>query len=491
MELRKKVGLLFGPLFFLGAYFSPLLKENPKAHTLLAVFLLIVTWWITECIPIPITALLVPVLITVFRVTSVRDAFAPFANPIIMLFLGSFILAKAMSVHALDQKLAHSILSLKSIVQKKSRILFALGLTAVFLSMWISNTATTAMMYPIVLGILGAFNSGNKENSVSSLNLIFLLMIAYSASVGGVGTPIGSPPNLIAIGMLDRLADYKITFFQWMVIGFLVLIPMYLALFFFMKLKIRKEDISSRVRKDFSSAIKARPKGLTRPQRNVLVAFSVTVSLWTIPGLINLVFSILKKKPPLALWLQEHFPESIAAIIGASLLFILPVNLKQGRFTLTLKEALRIDWGTLLLFGGGLSLGFQMFETGLADSIGRFFISPETSASLSLITLLSITFSVFLTEVTSNTASANMIIPIIIAISKAASISPLAPVLGSAIGCSFAFMLPVATPPNAIIFGSGLVPLTKMIKYGFWLNIMGIIIIWVAIRLLAPLLGLI
>jgi len=182
MELRKKIGLLLGPLFFLGAYFSPLLKENPKAHTLLAIFLFIVIWWVTECIPIPITALLVPVFITAFRVASVKDAFAPFANPIIMLFLGSFILAKAMSVHALDQKLAHSILSLKSIVQKKSRILFALGLTVAFLSMWISNTATTAMMYPIVLGILSAFNSEKKENSVSSLSLIFLLMIAYSAS---------------------------------------------------------------------------------------------------------------------------------------------------------------------------------------------------------------------------------------------------------------------------------------------------------------------
>ncbi|MFB0565516.1 MAG: DASS family sodium-coupled anion symporter [Candidatus Aminicenantaceae bacterium] len=488
MELRKKIGLFLGPLLFLGAYFSPLLKANTKAHTLFAIFLLIVVWWVTECIPIPITALLVPVFITVFRVAPVKDAFAPFANPIIMLFLGSFVLAKAMSVHQLDQKIAYSILSHKSISHKRNRILFALGMTTAFLSMWISNTATTAMMYPIALGILSTFNSAKKENSAYSFDLVLLLMIAYSASIGGVGTPIGSPPNLIAIGMLEKLADFKITFFQWMVIGFLVLIPMFFALFVFMRFRIRKEKISVESTAHFSPESKKITRGLTRPQKNVLAAFSVTVFLWTLPGFVSLIWG---KEAPLFLWLRDHFPEAVAAIIGASLLFLLPINFKRGQFTLPLKEALRIDWGTLLLFGGGLSLGFQMFNTGLADSIGKFFISPGESASLSLITFLSITLSVFLTEVTSNTASANMIIPIIIAISKAASISPLPPVLGSAIGCSFAFMLPVATPPNAIIYGSRLIPLPKMLKCGFWLNIIGIIIIWISIRVLSSLLGLI
>jgi len=488
MELRKKIGFFLGPLLFLIAYFSPLLKENPNAHALFAIFLLIVVWWVTECIPIPITALLIPVFITVFRVASVKDAFAPFANPIIMLFLGSFILARAMSIHQLDQKLAFSILSHKSIAHKKNRILLALGMTTAFLSMWISNTATTAMMYPIALGILSTFNSENSKTSAYSFNLILLLMIAYSSSIGGVGTPIGSPPNLIAIGMLEKLADVKITFFQWMVVGYLVLIPMFLALFLFMKFRIRKEKATVHDDNSILELGKKLSPGLTRPQKNVLIAFSVTIFLWTLPGLVSIIQG---KEAPLAIWLRNHFPEAVAAIIGASLLFLLPINFKRGQFTLSLREALRIDWGTLLLFGGGLSLGFQMFNTGLADAIGRFFISPGESASLSLITLLVITLSVFLTEVTSNTASANMIIPIIIAICKAASINPLPPVLGSAIGCSFAFMLPVATPPNAIIYGSRLIPLPKMIKCGFWLNIIGIIVIWISIRYLSTLLGLI
>lgn len=486
MEKRKTVGFFLGPLLFLLAYFLPILPQNPSARRLLAVFLLVVVWWVTECIPIPATALLIPVLITVFRVAPVKDAFAPFANPIIMLFLGSFILARAMSVHALDQKLALSILSHKSIALRKTRILFALGLTTVFLTLWISNTATTAMMYPICLGILSAFSTNKGNEKSSSFGTILLLMVAYSASIGGIGSPIGSPPNLIAIGMLERLADYRITFFQWMLLGFLVLLPMYLALFLFMRIKLgRRRRIEDR-KSPLPFETKKPQQGLNRAQKNVLIAFLVTVFLWTFPGLVALIWG---KEAGLFLWFRSHFPESVAAIIGACLLFLLPIDLSRGRFTLSLKEAFRIDWGTLILFGGGLSLGFQIFETGLADAIGRFFISPGTTASLSLITFLTITFSVFLTEVTSNTASANMIIPIIIAISHTASVNPLPPVLGCAIACSFAFMLPVATPPNAIIYGAGLVRLPVMIKYGFWMNIAGIIIIWLGIRVLAPLLG--
>lgn len=488
METRKKAGFLLGPLFFLLAYFLPLLPQNPKAHCLLAIFFLIVVWWVTECIPIPITALLVPVFITVFKVATVKEAFAPFANPIIMLFLGSFILAKAMSVHSLDQKIAYSILSLKHIAHKKTRILFAFGLTTIFLSLWISNTATTAMMFPIALGILDTFHSEKERKGPNSFGLILLLTLAYSASIGGIGTPIGSPPNLIAIGFLEKLVEYRITFFQWMIIGFLVLIPMYFFLFFYMKFKLRGEKNSGLSADILSIKNKEKP-GLTRAQKNVLAGFSVAVFLWIFPGFISLVWG---RESPLFLWFIQHFPESVAAIIGAGVLFLLPVNLKRGEFTLSLKDALRIDWGTLLLFGGGLSLGFQMFETGLADAIGKFFISSGGSAaSLSLITLFSVAFSVFLTEVTSNTASANMIIPVIIAISKSASINPIPPVLGSAIGCSFAFMLPVATPPNAIIYGSRMIPLTKMMKFGFWMNIAGIVLIWIGIRVIASTLGLI
>jgi sodium-dependent dicarboxylate transporter 2/3/5 len=325
-----------------------------------------------------------------------------------------------------------------------------------------------------------------EENKKIPFSVVLLLTLAYSASIGGIGTPIGSPPNLIAIGMLERLVDYRVTFFQWMIMGFLIMLPMYLVLYFFMRWKIRKQMGKTGSELDSSSFGEQANSRMTRAQKNVLIAFSVTVFLWTFPGFVSLVWG---RNASLSIWFHEHFPESVAALIGASLLFFLPVKPQQGQFTLSLKEALRIDWGTLILFGGGLSLGFQMFETGLADAIGNFFISMGgDSAGLTTITLLSVTFSVFLTELTSNTASANMIIPIIIAISHAASINPIPPVLGAAIGCSFAFMLPVATPPNAIIYGSGMIRLPQMMRIGFWLNLAGIFIIWLSVLLLVPLL---
>lgn len=489
MERRKKIGFILGPLLFLLAYFLPVLKSSPRAHALLAIFLLVITWWVTECLPIPVTALLIPVFLTVFQIAPVESAFAPFANPIIMLFLGSFVLAKAMSVHALDQKLAFSILSLKSIGLRKARILFAFILVTALLSLWVSNTATAAMMYPIALGVLTTLPNENDKKSSRSFGTILLLATAYAASVGGIGTPVGSPPNLIAIGMAEKLAGYKITFFQWMAASFFVLAPMFLTLFLFMKFRMRKEKSpSSSARISFPEETQA-SRGLTRPQKNVLIAFSVTVFLWILPGFVSLVWG---RDSLFSQQLEEYIPESVAAIIGACLLFFLPVSLKQGKFTLSFHQALDIDWGTLLLFGGGLSMGIQMFETGLAGQMGKLFLSAGgESVGLSLITLLAIIFSVALTEVTSNTAAASMVIPVIIAVSQAASINPLPPVLGSAIACSFAFMLPVSTPPNAIVYGSGKVPLTSMIKYGIILDVFGIAIIWLGIRVIAPLLGLI
>jgi len=488
MVKRKLVGFLLGPTLFILALTSPVLTESPNAHRLLAIFLLVVVWWVTECIPIPMTALLIPVLITTLGVASVSEALAPFANPIIFLFLGSFMLARAMCVHGLDQKLAYAVLSKKSIAGRKTRILFAMGLTSLVLSMWLSNTATTAMMFPIALGVLDSIEKGRTDGSRTPFRVVLLLTLAYAASIGGVGTPIGSPPNLIAIGMLEKLAGYHINFFQWMLVGSLVLIPMYAALYFLMRSRIRETKTPA----DSKSPLTMEPplpKGLTRAQKNVLLAFSVTVFLWVLPGVVSLIWG---RGSGLYLWLHDRFPEAVAAIIGALLLFALPVDPRKGIFTLGLKDAMRIDWGTLLLFGGGLSLGFQMFETGLADAIGRAFISlGGSSAGPALISFLAISLSVFLTELTSNTASANMIIPIIIAISQAAGIDPLPPVMGSAIGCSFAFMLPVATPPNAIIYGSGMISLPQMMRAGFRLNLAGILIIWLAIGVLAPAVGLI
>ncbi|MBU4253436.1 MAG: anion permease [Acidobacteria bacterium] len=452
MEIRKKTGFVLGPLLFFLILLSPLLQDNPRAHNLLAVFSLVVIFWVTECVPIPITALLIPVFLTLFQVTSVKEAFAPFADPIIMLFLGGFILARAMCVHSLDQKLANAVLTSKIVAHKSGRILFGIGLITLVLSLWISNTATTAMMYPIALGMVGSLRAQTTRKKGITPESLFLLSVAYAASIGGI-----------------------------------ILIPMYLFLFSYIHMKMKKAGIPAVTDPGIFDHIRE-TKRLSRAQINVLIAFTFTVILWVLPGLAALA---LGREASSTVWLRNHFPEAVAAILGAGLLFFLPVDWKKGRFTLTLKEGLNIDWGTLLLFGGGLSLGIQMFDAGLADQIGLLFLSlGGESAGLGLICLLSITLTVFLTELTSNTASANMVIPIIIAVSQAAQINPLPPVIGSAIGCSFAFMLPVATPPNAIVFGSGFIRLPDMMKTGLVLNIAGILLIWLGVTQIAPLFGL-
>ncbi|MBU4203951.1 MAG: anion permease [Acidobacteria bacterium] len=452
MEIRKKTGFVLGPLLFFLILLSPLLQDNPRAHNLLAVFSLVVIFWVTECVPIPITALLIPVFLTLFQVTSVKEAFAPFADPIIMLFLGGFILARAMCVHSLDQKLANAVLTSKIVAHKSGRILFGIGLITLVLSLWISNTATTAMMYPIALGMVGSLRAQTTRKKGITPESLFLLSVAYAASIGGI-----------------------------------ILIPMYLFLFSYIHMKMKKAGIPAVTDPGIFDHIRE-TKRLSRAQINVLIAFTFTVILWVLPGLAALA---LGREASSTVWLRNHFPEAVAAILGAGLLFFLPVDWKKGRFTLTLKEGLNIDWGTLLLFGGGLSLGIQMFDAGLADQIGLLFLSlGGESAGLGLICLLSITLTVFLTELTSNTASANMVIPIIIAVSQAAQINPLPPVIGSAIGCSFAFMLPVATPPNAIVFGSGFIRLPDMMKTGLVLNIAGILLIWLGVTQVAPLFGL-
>ncbi|OGD09369.1 MAG: hypothetical protein A2Y86_02740 [Candidatus Aminicenantes bacterium RBG_13_62_12] len=486
MGARKSVGLIVGPLLFLLALVMPVLGDKPSARKVLAVFLLAAVWWVTEALPIPITALLIPVLFTALRVAGAEEAFAPLANPIIFLFLGSFILARAMSLHGLDRRMAMIIISRKRVEGRKSRMLLAFGFVSAGLSLWLSNTAATAMMFPIALGVLSALPPEETGARRRSFSMSLLLMTAYAASVGGIGTPVGSPPNLITIAMLDKLAGVRISFFHWMVLAALVALPMMAALYFVLRVRMGKEGPRLAPAAPLAGQKAAGP--LSRAEKNVLLAFGVTVTLWVLPGFLSLV---LGADNPAALWFQKTLPESSAALVGASLLFLLPVNLKEGRFTCSLGEALQVDWGTLLLFGGGLSLGTQMFKSGLAEAIGTAFLGiGGRSVGVPLLTLLAVAFSIFLTEVVSNTAAANMVIPVIIAVCGASGLNPLAPVVGAGLACSFAFMMPVATPPNAIIYGSGLVPLPAMVRTGLWLNLIGIVIIWTGVCVFAPLLGL-
>ncbi len=494
-RIRKTAGYFLGPAAALILYFLPMHSLSREAHMLAAVIGWVVIWWITEPVPIPITALFGASLCVILGVAGAKTVFAPFADPIIFLFLGSFMLAKSMSVHKLDKRIAFGIISHRWVGSSSGRLMFAFGGISVLLSMWISNTATTAMMLPIGIGIvyaLGEMISEKTGKRVNPLTLRFgtgmMLIAAYASSAGGIGTPVGTPPNIIGIAMIEKFTNIRIPFFQWMMFAVPLLIVMYLVLFVLMYFLHRPEMPKIEGSREYVSREKSKLGKWTRGQKNSLIAFSVTVILWIAPGFISLLYG---KDSYIYKTLTDLVPEGVAAVIGALLLFVLPLNWKQREFTITWKQAISIDWGTLLLFGGGLALGNLMFETKLAESVGRGLIAISGAGSLWGVTLASIYIAVMVSEATSNTASANMVVPVMISLCMAANINPIPPAIGATLGASWGFMLPVSTPPNAIVYGSGMVPITKMIRAGILFDIAGGIVIWLGLRIMLPLIGMI
>jgi solute carrier family 13 (sodium-dependent dicarboxylate transporter), member 2/3/5 len=491
---RRRISLFAGPLLALALLLRPMPGLSREAHLLAAIIGWIVVWWIGEPVPLPVSALLGALLCVLAGVADAKTVLAPFAEPTIFLFLGSFMLARAMSVHALDRRVAFAILSSRWIGDRAWRILFAYGAIAAFISMWISNTATTAMMFPIGIGIISAMTdmveaqTGRKvDPSRFRFATAMMLMAAYASSAGGIGTPVGTPPNLIGIAMIEKFAHVKIPFFQWMLFAVPMLLAMYVVLFLLLYFLHRPEmpaipGCRECVRRELD-----RLGPWSRGQKNTLAAFSVTVCLWIVPGFLAV---FLGAASPAAKWYGRHLPEAAAALAGAVLLFVLPVNRRGREFTLTWRQALDIDWGTLLLFGGGLSLGNLMFATGLADRVGQALLRLSGAESLWGVTLAAVFIAILASEATSNTAAANMVVPVIISLALAAGLNPVPPALGAILGCSWGFMLPVSTPPNAIVYGSGLVPITRMIRAGVLFDLAGGLLIWAGLRLLLPLAGL-
>lgn len=472
---RGVIGLFLGPILALGVLAAPTGLESP-AHRLAAVFTLVIVYWVTEAIPLPATALLGPALAIALGVGRAREVLAPFAHPIIFLFLGSFLIARAMSVHGLDRRIALFVLSRNWVGERPGRILLAFGGIGAFLSMWMSNTATTAMMLPIGLGVLGTLSVGKKEIGRYSTGL--LLMLAFSCEIGGIATPVGTPPNLIALGMLESHLGREISFVQWMTFG----VPISVICFAFCYLVISRLFPAGRQRLDGAglSVRNAREAlgGWKPGERASLIAFLVAVTLWTLPGIAGLV---LGPEAPVAAALRGTFPEAVAALLAALLLFLIPVSWRERRFALAWEDAARIDWGTILLFGGGLSLGGLAFRTGLAAALGQALGSLAGALPYALMVLAAVVIADLLTEFMSNTATANLLVPIFLAVGAATSGGPLPLALGAAVGCSIAFCLPVATPPNAIVYGTRRVPLTSMIRAGILMDLGCALAVWLLI----------
>ena len=485
---RRIIGAILGPLCAIIIWFLPISGLSDPAHHLLAIMALVSIWWITEPVAIPVTSLLGPTLCVVLGVVSMEEAFANFANPIIFLFMGSFLIATGMIVNGLDKRIAYGIISMKWVGDSPRRIFLALGLVCMVCSSWVSNTATAAMMFPIALGLLEAIREmmakNGKDIDLSNYKYAtgVMLMIAYACSIGGVLTPIGTPSNLIMMGFLKQLAPNapSISFVQWMEWGFIAMVGYFIVTFLLLWHMYPAEDNHIEGAQTYIQEHVKELGSWTRAQKNTLLAFALTVLLWVAPAVLTIIYG-----PDAAIvkTFNHYLPEHIVALIGGLLLFFLPVDLKKGEMTLGWKDGVAgIDWSTLLLFGGGLSLGGLMYTTGLSSWMGEGLANLiGSNPSQILFIAVFCIFTLVLTEFTSNTASTNLMGPIAITTALSLGFSPIPVAVGIALASSLAFMMPVSTPPNAIVYSSGYVPITKMIKTGVILDIISILVITIPV----------
>ena len=490
-QVRKATGLILGPLCAVILWLMPIAGLSEQAHHLLAIMSLVAIWWITEPVPIPVTSLLGPTLCVVLGIAPIKDAFEQFSNPMIFLFLGGFLLAKGMMVNGLDKRFAYGIMSMKWVGDSPKRIFLAIGLACILCSGWISNTATAAMMFPIALGLLEAI----REMMASNWKIIdlanykyatgLMLMTAYACSIGGVMTPIGTPPNIIMIGFVDQLAPDapKISFFQWMIWGTLAMVC-YFVFTYFLLWRMFPADVKhiKGAREFIQQSVNSLGKW-TRAQKNTIFAFSVAIVLWVSPSVLSIVYGA---DSEVMKYYDSHFPEAIAAMVGGLLLFFLPVDFKKGEMTLSWKDGIEgIEWGTLLLFGGGLAMGAMMYSTGLSAWLGAGIKEalgqhPSEWFFIGVFCIVALVLS----ELTSHTASTNLIAPIAIGTALSLGFSPIPVAVGIALSSSLGFMLPVSTPPNAIVYASGYIPITKMMKSGFIIDVVGISVVTIPVVML-------
>jgi sodium-dependent dicarboxylate transporter 2/3/5 len=492
---RRTVGLFLAPIVTIVFLALPL-DLPAKQHTLAAILLGVIVLWVTEPVPIPVGGLIGVGAIVVLGVATATDALEPFGSSTVFTFIGAFILAQAMLKHGLARRFAFRMLSLPGVGKTTPRVIVAFGIITCLLSAFVSNTATVAMLLPTALGILGVIAKLMQDRGVAPADFdptrlrvgaALLLMLAYGASVGGLLTPVGSPPNLIGRGLIEEATGERISFAEWMVVAAPICLSMFVALAFVLLLlnkpEIRRIDGVA----EYVATERAKLGKFSVAERNTLIAFVVTVSLWIFPGVIAVIFGSDSKVYDVV---SERLNEGIVAVLGASLLFLLPTQWRKREFTLNWSDAARIDWGTIVLFGTGIIFGSLLADTGLAKTIGESSASALGLSSLVTITAFAVVLAIVISETTSNTASAAVVVPIIIPIAMSAGINPFVPALAATFAASFGFMLPVSTPQNAVVYGSGAVPITTMIRSGATFDILGAILILLLLPLMVALVGL-
>ena len=429
---------------------------STEAWNTAATALFMVTWWITEAIPIPVTSLLPLVLFPLLGGGTMQEAAAPYANPIVFLFLGGFLIGTAMMRWNLHKRIALNVI-LRVGTSPRAMTLGFMIATAL-LSMWVSNTATTVMMLPAALSLIALVDSESDQATQQRFALVLLLCIAYGANIGGIATLIGTPPNAFLAAFIESEYDYSISFARWLLVG-LPIVIVGLPLTYLVLTKVLFPFSTGRIM-DGGGVIRekiAELGALSRGERLVAIVFGSTAVLWI--------------ARPLLTPIVPGLSDAGIAILAGICLFVLPVDLRGGVFVHEWKAAKELPWGTLLLFGGGLSLAAAMSRTGLAEWIAQSLSFVDLLPAL-LIVLVVTAVIVFLTELTSNIATTATFLPLLAALALGAGENPLLLAIPATIAASCAFMLPVATPPNAIIYGSERITIPEMARAGLLLNVL-------------------
>lgn len=490
----RRIGFWLGPAVFFGIlFFGNFAPDNPAVGRTAAVAALMAIWWITDAIPLAATSLLPLVLFPLMGIMKGKDVAPVYVNYIIFLYLGGFLIALAMERWNLHRRIALSVISF--VGSKPSRLVLGFMIATAFLSMWISNTATTIMMLAIGMAVIRQAEDIFGREETSQLSAGMLLGIAYSASIGGISTLVGTPPNLALVRLFELSfpeagkAGYHLSFGQWMLFGVpLTLIMLAIVWFILTRVVFRAPNHLS-LPKEALHAEKEKLGPITRPEIGVGIVFATTALLWvfrsdltiggfTLPGWAGL------------LPFGNLIDDGTIAIAMALTLFLIPANRskekKSGRRALLEVDVFsKIPWDIILLFGGGFALAKGFQTSGLSQWVGDHFADLEGSPNWVLISVIT-TGITFLTELTSNTATTEMILPILASIATAVKIHPLLLMIPAAVAASCAFMMPVATPPNAIVFGSGRIAIGQMVKAGIIINLIGIVVVTTLFLLIGP-----
>ncbi len=425
-----------------------------------AVTALCAVWWIFEALPIAATALIPIAVLPLVGVLTERQAATSYGHPLVLLFMGGFMLSRAAEGCGAHRRIAYAILRRVG-AHSGRRIVLAFMLATALCSMWISNTATALMMLPVALAVLEQDRSGR-------LGLPLMLGIAYAASIGGLATPIGTPPNGLVLALYETTTGVEIAFSQWMMIGLCVTIPLLAAAWLLLTFRLRGVE-------PIEIAFEGR---WTTAQRRTLVVFGLAALAWITRGIPYGGWSG---------WLGiDTAGDSTVALLAAVALFLVPDGEGTGGRLLDWESAAKIPWGILLLFGGGIAIASAFDASGLSGVIGRQLAATHQWPLVAVIAVVCVGVT-FLTEVTSNTATANVLLPVLAAAAKSAEIDPALLMIPAALSASCAFMLPVATPPNAVVFGSGRVRIVEMARVGLVLNLTGAVIVTLVCWQVVPL----